>query len=92
MISSSAGPHIGTGEYFTKIRGPVYMISMMKSSNNVSNREDRVSGFKIKPFKPLNPLTLMVKLFQHYPMIHMGYVNKSTYRRKLVENCTFSYA
>ena len=62
MISSSAGPHIGTGEYFTKIRGPVYMISMMKSSNNVSNREDRVSEFEIKPFKPLNPLTLMVKL------------------------------
>ena len=41
---------------------PYPMISMMKSSNNVSNREDRVSGFKIKPFKPLNPLTLMVKL------------------------------
>ena len=38
------------------------MISMMKSSNNVSNREDRVSEFEIKPFKPLNPLTLMVKL------------------------------
>ena len=38
------------------------MISMMKSSNNVSNREDMVSGFKIKPFKPLNPLTPMVKL------------------------------
>ena len=58
------------------------------SSNNVGNRVDGASGFEIKHLKPLNPLTLMVKLFQHYPMIHMGYGNKSTCRRKLVENCT----
>ena len=48
--------------FFPLFKIPVYMISMMKSSRNVSNREDKVSGFKIKPFKPLNPLTLMVKL------------------------------
>ena len=35
---------------------------MMISSNNVSNRGDRVSGFEIKHFKALNPLLLMVKL------------------------------
>ena len=32
------------------------------SSNNVGNRVDGASGFEIKHFKPLNPLTLMVKL------------------------------
>ena len=32
------------------------------SSNNVGDRVDGASGFEIMHFKPLNPLTLMVKL------------------------------
>ena len=38
------------------------MITMIISSNKVSNKGDGVSGFEIMHFKQLNPLTLMFKL------------------------------